>query len=125
MSFTPTTVPTNATMDLPSFIERLDVLFEQRAKFALEHYGIKDAVTLLLPGHRDAGEREMVKSVKSDYYNALYYRKEIEQHYVSVGWGCCKLIESGEDGESPGLVAIRLCKIDSTDCCKETKHENA
>lgn len=118
MSFTPNAV-SKVTMQLPEFITRLDMLFEQRAKFAMEHYGIKDNVTLLLPGHRDAGEKEAVKAVASDYHNALHYRKEIEAHYTSVGWGCCKLIESGEDGEAPGLVAIRLCKINSTDCCKE------
>lgn len=116
MSFTPNAV-SKPTMALPDFIKRLDMLFEQRAKFALDHYGVKDAVTLLLPSHRNAGEKEAVKALATDYYDALHYRKEIEEHYKAVGWGCCKLIESGEDGESPGLVAIRLCKLDSTDCC--------
>lgn len=122
MSFTPNTVPTKVTMDLPEFIERLDMLLEQRAKFALEHYGIQGNITLLLPGHIDAPKAAAVQTLASDYFNAVHYRTHIEQHYTQVGWACCKIVESGENGESPGLVALRLCKENSTDCCKDTTH---
>lgn len=117
MSFTPNTVPTKVTMDLPDFIKRLDMLLEQRAKFAFDHYGIEGNVTLLLPGHIDAPAAAAVQTEASDYFNAVHYRNEIEQHYEQLGWACCKIVESGENGESPGLVALRLCKSNSTDCC--------